>query len=137
LTHFLLEALQGAEEVRRAGKVSVYRLLENMTTRVVDAARQFGARQEPTLPDLLATWAESIPSLNELQPDAINAFGVLDGADLIVSASTSSGKTLVGELAALKGVLERKRALFLLPMKALVNDKYAELTRKYDALACG
>jgi helicase len=177
LTHFLLEALQGADEVRRAGKVSVYRMLEYVTTRVVDSARQFGARQEPTLrgtldgelawpvfspgplyraafperqrpratadvaslepygfpPDLLATWAESITSLNELQQDAINEFGVLDADHLVVSAPTSSGKTLVGELAAVKGVLERKRALFLLPMKALVNDKYAEFTRKYDA----
>jgi helicase len=177
LTHFLLEALQGAEEVRKAGKVSVYRLLEYVTNRVVDAASQFGARQEPTLrgtldgeltwpvfkagslyltefperrqpkvtaqvdslkpygfpPELLTAWAESIPSLNELQQDAINEFGLLDGEHLVVSAPTSSGKTLVGELAALRGVLDRKRALFLLPMKALVNDKYAEFTRKYDA----
>ena len=176
LTHFLLEALQGAEEVRRAGKVSVYRLLDYVTTRVVDSARQFGATQEPTLrgtldgdltwpvfspgplyrdafpeqqrpeatpeigslephgfpPDLLAAWAESIPTLNELQQDAINEFGLLDGDHLVVSAPTSSGKTLVGELAALKGVLERKRALFLLPMKALVNDKYAEFASKYE-----
>lgn len=175
LTHFLLEALQGAEEVRKAGKVSVHRLLEHVTTRVIDAARQFGARQEPTLrgtldgelawpvftpgplyraafperqrpqvtaevstlepygfpPELLGAWAESVPSLNALQRDAINEFDLLDGGHLVVSAPTSSGKTLIGELAALKGVLERKRALFLLPMKALVNDKYAEFTRKY------
>ena len=71
--------------------------------------------------------------MNELQQDAINEFGLLDGDHLVVSAPTSSGKTLVGELAALKGVLERKRALFLLPMKALVNDKYAEFTSKYEA----
>jgi ATP-dependent DNA helicase len=177
LSHFLLEALQGAEEVRKAGKVSVYRLLDYVTTRVVDSARQFGSRQEPTLrgtldgeltwpvftpgplyaaafpeqqqpkvtadvaslkphgfpPDLLAAWAESIPSLNELQQDAINEFGLLGGDHLVVSAPTSSGKTLVGELAALNGALERKRAFFLLPTKALVNDKYAEFTNKYDA----
>src|ERR1700733_4454875 len=42
LTHFLLEALQGAEEVRRAGKLSIYRLLEYVTERVTDAAREFG-----------------------------------------------------------------------------------------------
>jgi helicase len=177
LTHFLLEALQGAKEVRKAGRVSVYRLLEYVTTRVVDAARQFGARQEPTLrgtldgelvwpvfapgelyhaafPErqrprvtadlaslepygfpsgLLTAWGASIPGLNELQQEAINDYGLVDGAHLVVSAPTSSGKTLVGELAALKGVLERKRALFLLPMKALVNDKYAEFTRKYES----
>lgn len=176
LTHFLLQALQGAEEVRKAGKVSVYRLLEYVTERVVDAARHFGARQEPTLrgtldgrltwpiftpgarftsafpelarakasadvsslepfgfpPELLDAWAESVPSLNALQQDAINEFGVLDGDHLVVSAPTSSGKTLIGELAALKGVLDRKRAVFLLPTKALVNDKHAEFSRKYE-----
>lgn len=41
---------------------------------------------------------------------------------------------MVGELAALRGITDRKRALFLLPMRALVNDKYAEFTRKYDGL---
>ena len=168
LTYFLLEALRGAEEVRKAGKVSVYRLLGYVTERVIDAARGFGARQEPTLrgtldgslswpvftpgeryaaafpefgrpkvsadlhsldafgfpAELVGTWAESVPSLNRLQQDAINDFGLLDGEHLVVTAPTSSGKTMVGELAALKGVLDRKRAFFLLPMKALVNDKY-------------
>ena len=177
LTHFLLEALRGAEEVRKAGKISIYRLLEYVTERVSDAARQFGARQEPTLrgtldgslswpvftpgerytaafpelgqpkvsaevqsldafgfpAELVDAWAESVPSLNQLQQDAVNDFGVLDGEHLVVSAPTSSGKTLIGELVALKGVLDRKRALFLLPMKALVNDKYAEFSRKYAA----
>jgi len=59
---------------------------------------------------------------------------VLDGEHLVVSAPTSSGKTMVGELAALNGILQRRRALFLLPMKALVNDKYQEFVRKYAAL---
>lgn len=177
LTHFLLEALCGAEEVRKAGKVSIYRLLEYVTERVIDAARQFGAQQEPTLrgtldgslswpvfmpgeryaaafpelgqpkvsadvhsldafgfpAELVEAWAESVPSLNQLQQDAVNDFGLLDDEHLVVSAPTSSGKTLIGELAALKGVLDRERALFLLPMKALVNDKYAEFSRKYTA----
>jgi replicative superfamily II helicase len=29
---------------------------------------------------------------------------------------------MIGELAAIYGVLQRKRAVFLLPLKALVND---------------
>jgi hypothetical protein len=69
---------------------------------------------------LLATWAGSIPLLNQLQIDAINQYEGLQGEHLVVSAPTSSGKTLIGELAALRGVLERKRAFFLLPLKALV-----------------
>lgn len=82
---------------------------------------------------LLDAWSGSIPSLNPLQIDAINGFGLLDGEHLVVSAPTSSGKTMIGELAALKGTLDRQRALFLLPLKALVNDKHQEFNRRYSA----
>jgi replicative superfamily II helicase len=83
-------------------------------------------------PELLAAWAGPIPSLNPLQIDAANQYGVLRGEHLVVSAPTSSGKTMVGELAALRGVLERKRAIFLLPLKALVNDKHRQFIRIYQ-----
>ena len=39
---------------------------------------------------------------------------------------------MIGELAALLGAMERKRAFFLLPLKALVNDKYRYFTRTYE-----
>ncbi len=42
LTYFLLEALRGAEEVVRGGKLSLYRLLEHVTNRVKAAALQSG-----------------------------------------------------------------------------------------------
>jgi len=80
---------------------------------------------------LLDAWRLDIPGLNELQRAAINDFGVLAGEHLLVTAPTSSGKTLIGELAALKGALSGQRALFLLPLKALVNDKHQEFERKY------
>jgi helicase len=179
LTCYLLQALQGAEEVRSGGKVAVYRLLEYVTQRVTDSASAlYRADQRPTLrgtidgeltwpvftpgptyekafpdrgrtpatadlaslaahgfpPEVIDAWSTEIPSLNDLQLDAINEYGVLDGNHLVVSAPTSSGKTMVGELAALNGILQRRRALFLLPMKALVNDKYQEFVRKYAAL---
>lgn len=84
-------------------------------------------------PALIEAWAGSIPSINPLQVAAINEFGVLDGGHLVVSAPTSSGKTMVGELAALRHVLDRRRALFLLPLKALVADK----KRHFDAVYGG
>lgn len=80
---------------------------------------------------LISAWAGAIPSINPLQLSAINDFGVLDGENLVVSAPTSSGKTMVGELAALRNVLDRKRALFLLPLKALVADKKRHFTNVY------
>ncbi|MBA3874452.1 MAG: caspase family protein, partial [Anaerolineae bacterium] len=175
LTYYLLQALQGAEEVRRDGRVSVYRLLEYVTQSVKSQAIALGKIQHPTLrgkiddaltweifkpgkhyfsafpererakitsdiaslqgydfpQSLLETWAQEIPSLNQLQLDAINEFHVLDGDHLVVSAPTSSGKTMIGELAALKSSLTRKRSLFLLPLRALVNDKHQQFTRMY------
>lgn len=177
LTYYLLEALQGVEEVRHEGKTSIYRLLDYVTRRVTDAAAQFGKSQHPTLKgaveheltwpvfqpgatfraafpergrepvteaidslsrqgfpqDLISVWAGSIPKLNALQLAAINEFHLFAGDHLVVSAPTSSGKTMIGELAALKGVLQRKRAFFLLPLRALVNDKYQQFQATYSS----
>ena len=82
-------------------------------------------------PDVLDAWAGSVKELNQLQLDAINDFGVLKGEHLVVSAPTSSGKTMIGELAALQGIRTGERALFLLPLKALVNDKYNAFNDTY------
>ena len=177
LTHYLLQGLQGAEEVRSSGQVSVLRLLEWVTGRVIDDAAGKGHGQHPAvrgtiegeytwpiftpgeryaaafperarqpatrdvsslrsfgLPDsTLDAWAAAIPALNALQIAAVNDFGVLDGEHLLVSAPTSSGKTLIGELAALTAVQNGARALFLLPTKALVNDKQRDFEAKYAA----
>ena len=70
----------------------------------------------------------------ELQISAINNGKVLEGQHIVVSAPTSSGKTMIGELASLKCVLEGKKALFLLPLKALVNDKVRQFTEIYSSL---
>lgn len=48
-THFLLEAMLGAKEVVDNGRLPVLRLLEYVTRRVIDAARQFGHAQNPTI----------------------------------------------------------------------------------------
>jgi len=84
-------------------------------------------------PALVSAWAAPIPSLNALQVEAVNDFGVLNGQHLVVTAPTSSGKTMVGELAALRNVLDRKRAIFLLPLKALVADKRRHFKATYSS----
>ena len=75
--------------------------------------------------------AGDIPRLNQLQLDAINDFGILRGDHVVASAPTSSGKTMLGELAAIRGALDGRRALFLMPLKALVNDKLRQFQRVY------
>jgi len=82
--------------------------------------------------EIVDIWSASIPKLNQLQIDAINEFGVLKGEHLVVSAPTSSGKTMIGELAALQGSLQRQRTIFLLPLKALVNDKHKQFNELYE-----
>ena len=80
---------------------------------------------------VIEAWAGDIPRLNQLQLDAINEFGILRGEHVVASAPTSSGKTMLGELAAIRGALDRRRALFLMPLKALVNDKLRQFQRVY------
>jgi helicase len=83
-------------------------------------------------PPVVDQWATRFPDgLNELQRIAINDHGVLDGKSLLVVAPTSSGKTMIGELAALQAVSGGKKAVFLLPYRALVNEKFEEFSTRY------
>lgn len=77
-------------------------------------------------------WHERFPGgLNALQIAAVNDYGVLNGNSLMVVAPTSAGKTFIGELAALKAIAEGRKALFLLPYKALVNEKFEDFSAVY------
>ncbi|HTF17322.1 MAG TPA: DEAD/DEAH box helicase [Chryseolinea sp.] len=69
--------------------------------------------------------------LNSLQMAAINDHGVLLGNSLLVVAPTSAGKTFVGELASIKAIQQGEKAVFLLPYKALVNEKYDDFQALY------
>lgn len=80
-------------------------------------------------------WIARFPDgLNSLQLEAINNYGVLNGESLLVVAPTSSGKTLIGELAAIQAVISGKKAAFLLPYRALVNEKFEEFSSNYGSI---
>ena len=83
---------------------------------------------------IIDQWAARFPGgLNALQLRAVNEFGVLAGRSVLTVAPTSSGKTMIGELAAVQAILAGKKAVFLLPYKALVNEKFEEFTARYGA----
>jgi replicative superfamily II helicase len=87
----------------------------------------YGIREE-----VLAAWKERYPTgLNNLQLTAINEHNVLGGESLLCVAPTSAGKTFVGELAAVKAVMDGRKAVFLLPFRALVNEKFEDFTNLY------
>ena len=81
---------------------------------------------------LIEAWRENYPGgLNDLQLSAVNDHRILEGESLLVVAPTSSGKTFIGEMAAAKALTEQRKATFLFPYKALVNEKYDQFLELY------
>lgn len=62
--------------------------------------------------------------IDRFQQSAIKAF--LRGSSVVVSAPTSSGKTLIAEAAAVATVARGKRLFYTTPLKALSNQKFRE-----------
>lgn len=82
---------------------------------------------------LIEEWNKKFQSgLNSLQLSAVNKHRILEGKSLFVVAPTSSGKTFIGELASAKSISEGKKAIFLLPFKALANEKYEDFKELYQ-----
>lgn len=73
---------------------------------------------------------QGISHLTSVQKDALAA-GVANGQSMVVCAPTSSGKTLIGEIAAIAGTRSGCTALYLVSHKALADQKFEEFTNKY------
>jgi replicative superfamily II helicase len=83
-------------------------------------------------PQVLQAWsAQFEEGLNSLQKTSVNEYRILDGQSVLVVAPTSSGKTFVGEMAAAKAIAENRKAVFLLPFKALTNEKFEDFQALY------
>ncbi|MFC2162639.1 DEAD/DEAH box helicase [Candidatus Altiarchaeota archaeon] len=59
--------------------------------------------------------------------------GLLEKKNLIVATPTASGKTLMSELAMIKALEEGKKAIYIVPLRALAYEKYTEF-KKYEKL---
>lgn len=98
-----------------------------IATKNIDDLSRFGLPHQ-----LLMEWKEAFKDgLNDLQLTAVNTYRILDGSSLLVIAPTSAGKTFIGELASAKALAEGKKAVFLLPYRALVNEKYDQFYQLY------
>lgn len=98
----------------------------NVSRNIADLS-QFGIHE-----GVVTEWARKFPQgLNDLQLKAVNEQRILDGSSLLAIAPTSAGKTFIGELAAARSIAEGRRAVFLLPYRALVNEKYDDFRAMY------
>ncbi|MDZ7577749.1 MAG: DEAD/DEAH box helicase [Candidatus Nanopelagicales bacterium] len=73
-----------------------------------------------------------------LDPFQVGACDVLSaGRSVLVAAPTGSGKTVVGEYAVHLALECGRRCFYTTPIKALSNQKYGDLTRRYGAERVG
>src|SRR5947199_159969 len=94
------------------------------------AARRRGAH--PTLSDFAAELGF------DLDPFQVEACEALDeGAGVLVCAPTGAGKTVGGEFAVHKALAEGRKAFYTTPIKALSNQKYADLVERYGEKRVG
>ncbi|MEV6860193.1 DEAD/DEAH box helicase [Streptosporangium subroseum] len=73
--------------------------------------------------------------LDDFQLDACRALEAGDG--VLVAAPTGSGKTVVGEFAVHLGLQEGRKCFYTTPIKALSNQKYNDLVKRYGAANVG
>ena len=76
----------------------------------------------------LQAWG--IQTLTDVQAQAI-ASGIADGRSMAVSAPTSSGKTLIGEIGVLCALRNGARAIYLVSHKALADQKYKDFLVRF------
>ena len=77
---------------------------------------------------------EGITELNPPQRQAVEK-GLMEGEDLIVASPTASGKTFIAELGISKKAVEQgKKAIYIVPLKALASEKYEDFSERYEHL---
>jgi ATP-dependent RNA helicase HelY len=72
---------------------------------------------------------------DDFQVAACGALG--EGSGVLVAAPTGSGKTVVGEYAVHLALAQGRKCFYTTPIKALSNQKYADLVRRYDNRTVG
>jgi superfamily II DNA/RNA helicase len=70
--------------------------------------------------------------LDDFQLEA-NKF-IQNNEDILVTAPTGLGKTIIAELAILKAIQTNKKIIYTSPIKALSNQKYREFAAKYGKI---
>jgi ATP-dependent RNA helicase HelY len=99
-----------------------------MTSPAESYARARAGRAHPVLAEFSGLYEFA---LDDFQVQACRA--VEDGHGVLVAAPTGSGKTLVGEFAVHLALATGRKCFYTTPIKALSNQKYADLVERYGS----
>jgi ATP-dependent RNA helicase HelY len=97
--------------------------------------RYAAARKRAATPAFASFQALYHFPLDDFQLEACQALE--EGHGVLVAAPTGSGKTLVGEFAVHLALAEERKCFYTTPIKALSNQKYADLVRRYGPSKVG
>jgi ATP-dependent RNA helicase HelY len=99
-------------------------------------AEAYAAARDRVARPRLAEFAGTLPfTLDGFQRTACSALE--DGHGVLVCAPTGAGKTVVGEFAVHLALAQGLKCFYTTPIKALSNQKYADLTARYGTAAVG
>src|ERR1700761_4083552 len=99
------------------------------------AQRYAAFRDRQAHPELASFQALYDFEFDDFQLQACTALN--DGNGVLVAAPTGSGKTVVGEFAVHLALERGLKCFYTTPIKALSNQKYADLVRRYDSKSVG
>jgi len=104
------------------------------TIRTNPAEATFRVKQLPLakkFKDMLLQKSETLLPVQALSVEA----GLLEGKNQLVVSATATGKTLIGEMAGVQNLLDKKgKMLYLVPLVALANQKYDQFQERYSKL---
>jgi len=101
--------------------------------RPAEAYARFRQRQNSPL---LAAFADGYPfAFDDYQLEA--CANLEAGSGVLVAAPTGAGKTIVGEFAVFLALSNGRKCFYTTPIKALSNQKYADLVRRHGASNVG
>lgn len=96
--------------------------------RLIDLKKNYGEKAFSMLENT------NIDKLRPSQEKSIQS-GLLKGKNVLVCTPTASGKTFVAEIAMIKKIVdENKKAIYVVPLKALASEKFKEFSKKYPGL---
>jgi ATP-dependent RNA helicase HelY len=99
------------------------------------AERYAAFRRQQESPELAQFQALYDFAFDDFQVAACRALNAGDG--VLVAAPTGSGKTVVGEYAVHLALAEKRKCFYTTPIKALSNQKYGDLVRRYGSADVG